>query len=40
MILEDYELDQNFDEIESKNPDHTSNEKVKLFCENIVVVEE
>ena len=38
---EDYELDMNFDETEFKRKsDHTSNDKVKLFCGNIVVIEE
>ena len=36
---EDYELDQNFVKTK-KTPSHTSNDKVKLFCENIVVIEE
>ena len=36
-----YELDMNFDETELKNKiDHTSYNKIKLFCENIVVIEE
>ena len=36
-----YELDQNFDETElEEQSDHTSNDKVKIFCENIVVIEE
>ena len=38
---EDYELDLNFDETEmKKQSDHTSNDKVKLFYKNIVVIEE
>ena len=38
---EDYELDLNLDETEmKKKSDHTSNNKVKLFQVNIVVLEE
>ena len=38
---EDYELDHNFDvkEMKSKS-DHTFKDKVRSFCENIVVIEE
>ena len=36
-----YELDINLYETELKNEsDHTSNDIVKLFCENVVVIEE
>ena len=38
---ENYELDLNFNETELKKiSDHKSNDKVKFFCENIVVLEE
>ena len=38
---EDYELDLNFDHIESnKQSDHTSNDKVQIFRESVVVIEE
>ena len=41
MRSEYYELDMDFDETEFKRKsDHTSNDEVKLFCENIVVTEE
>ena len=41
ILSEDYELDNKFDETELENiSDHTSNNKVKLFHENIVVIEE
>ena len=35
-----YELYQNFDDTELKKSDHTSNDKFKLFCGIIVVIEE
>ena len=41
ICSEYYELDLNIGETELKRKlGHTSNNKVKLFCENIVVVEE
>ena len=39
--LEDYQLDQNFDDTElKKQSENTSNDKVKYFCETVVVLEE
>ena len=37
---EEYQSDKNFDETYLKKVDNTSNYKVKLFSENIVVLEE
>ena len=38
--LEDYELDINFDEAETKRKsDQSCNDRVKIFCKNIVVIE-
>ena len=41
ILSEDYELYLNFNVTEMKNKlDHSSNNKVKLFCENIGFIEE
>ena len=40
IYSKDYDLYQNFDDTEFRKLYHTSNDKVKIFRENIVVIEE